>query len=264
METVIINDKRFDERIAQLVDALLKDAAVVLADESRLFLKMAIRLTPPKTKAQGEQAINDDLGRIVSGGNESFLNHVVETFGADSVRGYQTNKRGEKYLLEMGHVAPTGEGLAAYHQKNRTKRGRVTMAGQFTRDIGRWKARDKWVVGYAALAAYKAKIMARVGMRKSGWLRAYYEVGGKLPAWIQRHAQRGMGRVQNNLSTPGHPSIVMASHAPGVKDDERILRDTFRARAEAIGKRLKLIASGYAADVKAGIKIRPHAKRTVD
>lgn len=269
METVTINDERYNARVAELYDVLVMqgrsgDAATIIEDEARLFLKQAIRLTPPRTKAQGEQAIHDDLNRIFSGGNDAFLNHVVEAFGSDHVQQWFTNKRGEKYLMDVNHISVDGDGMYDFHQKNRTKRGRTTMAGQYTRDIGRWKEHNKFVVGYGALAKYRAKIKDRVGMRKGGWLRAFYEVGGKLPQWIQRHARRGLGSVQNNLDVPNHPSIIMASHAPGVMDDERILKDTFRARGEAIKKRIRLIVSGYAADVKAGIKIRNHAKRSAD
>lgn len=262
MDTVTINDKRFQERLEQLVDALDVDPQVVLADEARLFLKQAINLTPPKSKAQGEQAIRDDLARTFTAANDDFLLYETGGFGSN-IDKWITNSSGQKVHIQFDGVDVNGRGMRRYHQSQRNARGRVVGRGAKGNKVGdTWKAR--YVVGYAAMAEYTAQVLARVGIRKSSWLRAYYEVGGKLPAWIQRHAQRGMGGVQNNLHVKGHPSIVMSSHAPGVKDDERILRDTFRARAEAIGKRLKLLASGYAADVKTGIKIGKHAKRMVD
>lgn len=272
METVTISDERFQARLAELGDALHKDPQVVIADEARLFLKQAINLTPPKSKAQGEQAIRDDLNRVFTPADGEFLQYE---FGETVRRGHLgggfngqidqwfTNRSGQKVHAQFEQLDIHGGGMRKFHQSQRNGRGRTVGSANRGSKIGEnWRAR--YVVSYAAMADYAKKVMARVGMRKSGWLRAYYEIGGKLPSWIQRHARRGLGRVQNNLETPGHPSIVMASHAPGVMDDERILRDTFRARREAIGKRIKLIVSGYAADVKAGIKIRNHAKRSAD
>lgn len=263
METIVINDQKFQERIEQLVDALGKDPQVVLADEARLFLKQAINLTPPKSKAQGEQAIRDDLNRTFTAANDDFLIYEADGGFKSNLDKWFTNAKGERVHMQFDAVDVQGRGMRRYHQSQRNARGRTVGRGNRGSKTGSlWKAR--YVVGYAALAEYTAKVLQRVGIRKSGWLRAYYEVGGKLPSWIQRQAQRGMGRVQNNLNVKGHPSIVMASHAPGVMDDERILRDTFRARGEAIAKRIKLFLSGYSEDVKSGIKIRTHAKRMVD
>lgn len=263
METVTINDERFQQLLAQLVDKLGLDAKVVVADEGRLFLKQAIGLTPPKTKAQGEQAIRDDLARVFTPANESFLIYEFSSRDKSNVDQWFNNSKGQNVHVQWDGLDIHGSGMRIYHQQQRNARGRTVGRGSKGNKIGElWKA--KYVTSYDAFNTYLKKIQARVGMRKAGWLRAYYEIGGKLPQWIERHARRGLGRVQNNLDVPNHPSIIMASHAPGVMDDERILKDTFRARSEAIKKRIKLIVSGYAADVKAGIKIRNHAKRSAD
>jgi hypothetical protein len=270
MEFATFKSEKFEEQLNALSDVLIgkgieSDPAVILADEARLFLKQAIRLTPPKTKAQGEQAIQDDLSRIFSGGNKSFLEHVIEITGKDhDIQHWFTNKRGEKYLMDVNYISPDGDGMYQFHQKNRTKRGRTTTAGQFTRDIGRWKEHNKMIVGYAERDRYFERTKARVGMRKSGWAQAYLEMGGKLPKWISDKLKYGLGKVQNNLHVQGHPSVVMSSHARGVMEDERIIKDTFRARGEAIAKRIRLIVSGYAKDVKEGIKISRKAHRTAD
>lgn len=265
METVTFNDAKFQAQLNALADVLISsgvqsDPAVIVADEARLFLKQAINLTPPqKGKAQGEQAALADIKRIFTGADESFLLYEFGNSGANIDRWF-TNKKGEKVHAQFEALDIHGAGMRQYHTSQRNSRGRTVGRHNESRQGSDWKAR--YVVSYGALADYSKKILSRVGMRKSGWLRAYYEMGGKLPAWIQRHASRGLGRAVNNLATPGKPSVVMASHAPGVMDDERIIADTFRARREAMAKRIRLIVSGYAADVKAGIKISNKARRT--
>lgn len=263
---ITVDDTRLQARIEELYDALAgagrgSDCATILEDEARLFLKTAIALTPPKNKAQGENAVKSDLKKIFTPVEDVFAQYIASEFGTSGVDKWLTSPSdGRRYELKWDTLDVQGYGMDAYHERSRNARGRVPgrqlpkIAGKF------WPA--KYVVSQSAFASYLAKLKTHVGMRKSGWLRAYYEVGGKLPSWIQRHASKGLGRVVNNLATPGKPSITMASHAPGALDDERVLREAFKIRIRVIGRRIKLLASGYAKDVASGMRIRKHAAKT--
>lgn len=261
-ETVTFDDSRFQAILQILADVVPVDAKTLLKDEMRLFLKQALNFTPPKTRAQGEQAIEDDLGRTFTGASEDFL---LYEFGESSANIDQwfTNRNGEKVHAQFDNMDTLGRGMNAYHQSQRNARGRSGFGKPRGNKHGEnWKAR--YVVGYEALTAYKARVKARVGMMKSGLGIAYAKLGGKLPDWVSRHIAKQLGTLRDNLDVPNHPSIVVTAHPPGIVSQERILTETFRARREAIAKRIRLIVSGYSQDVKNKIKIRTRAAMQPD
>lgn len=259
---ITINDARYNDMLDDLSQALHVDGQVVVRDEFRLFIKQAIKFLPPKNKAQGEKAIDSDLKYIFPTAEVGFLQHVAETFGTDHVQKWLTNKKGEKYLIDWDRISVNGDGMAEFHQQNRNARGRVTKAGRFTRDIGRWKAHNRLMVSQEAFARYRAKVIAKVGLMKSSLWDAYETVGGNLPNWITRHDFRKWGTVINNLSTPSKPSVGLRAHAPGIASFERVFQNALKARMGAIPRRLKLIASGYGKDVASGIRVASRARRT--
>lgn len=258
-DTVTIDDTRFQEQLQRLADVVPIDAQTLIKDEARLFLKQAIGLTPPKTRAQGEQAIRDDINRVLTGANEDFL--LYEFANQASVDQWFTNRKGEKVHAQFDHLDINGRGAKSWHERNRNARGRIPSGMKSGSKQGEnWKA--SYVVSYAAKAAEIARSIAKVGIRKSGWAASYIFVGGKtLPDWVKRHMYRNAGDVQGNLDSQS-PWLLMSSHAPGCLGDERILTNTFRARGEAIGKRIRLIVSGYSKDVQQKIKIQKHARAT--
>lgn len=267
MEVVTCDDVRFQVAIAGIRDALIADgrqgdAANIIEDEARRFLKKAVQLTPPKNKMQGEQAVEDDLKHVFTPADADFL---LYEFGGSrgNVDQWFTNKKGEKVHAQFEALDIHGAGMKKFHAMQRNARGRTMRGlsrGNKTGEL--WKAR--YVVSYDALADYARKIKARVGMRKSGWLRSYNELGGKLPSWIQRQISRALGGVVNNLGVKGKPSILMSSHAPGAKDDQRMLAAVLRSRAVAIERRFRLIMNHYAWDIKSGGGVKRHATRTED
>lgn len=267
MEVVTCDDVRFQVAINGLHDALIGDgrdgdAAFVVENQARIFLKKAIQLTPPKNKMQGEQAIEDDLKHIFTPADVDFL---LYEFGGS--RGYVdqwfTNKKGEKVHAQFDALDIHGAGMAKYHAEKRNARGRIPSGKSRGNKIGElWRA--GYVVSYDAFTDYKRKIKERVGMRKSGWLKAYIAIGGKMPDWIMRQARRALGGVVNNLGAKGKPSILMSSHAPGAKDDQRMLATAFNYQAGAMERHITLIVNNYGRDIKLGGQVKRHATRTED
>lgn len=270
--TISIDTRRWNELALSLSVALKKDAGEVLRDESRLFLKQCISFTPPRNKKQGENAIAGDLfGRSQfqkgqrSPGIFSKIPEAKRHFytESDSVIVWADGGRivavGDANLYRPG---ATMETMRSHHYKNKTKRGRVSQAGAWTKNIGRWKARTLMFVQEQTANQYLKSLFNRVGRLKAGWLPAFTRLGGKAKAWIQRHQSGARGYIVDNSSNPTAPYIDMENHAAGVGETKRIVNNALRARQSAMARRLKLILGAYSADVAKGIRARSKARRT--
>ncbi len=70
-----------------------------------------------------------------------------------------------------------------------------------------------------------------------------------------------MCRCLNNLYDPLNPRIEMANGAPGIQGDAHVIHSAMRVRYEAMGRRMRLVLSGYSKDVKNGIAIQKKERR---
>jgi hypothetical protein len=263
--SVTINDVRGQSMLNDLREATGKDAAVILHDEFRLLMKQIITLTPPhglgqSALAAGEGAVKSDLGKAFQPVDEELLNEIGSKFGVDGIDTWITGKSsGDKIHLLWDRLDPSGEGMSDFHQKHRDSRGRVR--GVRKKVIGAWAA--SYVVAKQDFAEYLKKILSHVGRRKAGWAVAYMELGGKVQEWIRRHVNSGAnGDVEIRLSDPNNMRISAFNSSPGIKDDERIIRDAQRVRREAMAKKLALIISCYSKDVAQKIRPRRRAQLT--
>jgi hypothetical protein len=126
------------------------------------------------------------------------------------------------------------------HTSQRDNRGRVT------------NFKNVFVLEKKKLNAYIKSIQARVGYMRAGWVPAYKSLGGIVKEWIARHT-RPNGFVVSNL-TGEKPSIVIGNTTPGISQVRRIVESALRTRSVSMRRKIKLIISGYSADVKAGLK----------
>lgn len=253
----------------ELHDALIGagqpgDAATVLEDEFRLWMKQVTRLTPPRgfgtdAKKQGEDAIKRDLSKIFTPVNEELLNDIGSQFGVDGIDQWITGSKGDKLHLVWDKIDPTGKGIQDFHRAHQDNRGRVRKGLKGTA-VNVWRA--LYVVSFADFAAYLNKILSHVGRRKAPWAMAYSRLGGAVQNWIARHFGASVdGAFLNDISNQTNPSITAWNWAPGIRDDERILRDSKRIRTEAMKRRLTLILSGYSKDVASRMKITRKAHK---
>ena len=233
------------------INATKQDATEVIRTESRLFAGQAMRLTPPKRKAQGNKTVKNDIMKIVDVASEGLIRRVIENTGSGDSK--------KTWLNDSG--------LKEFHRKSRTKNGRVSTAGDRTRNIGRWVARDKMVVPEKVRKSYIRKVQRNVGRLKAGWLPTlarFPSVGGRKPAkWITDHNSGARGSA--SIIGAGSPKVfsVMINNAEGSGSSQmgHIVRSTLKARLNAITRHLKLHNSGYSKDMAAGMRMRSRAKR---
>jgi hypothetical protein len=262
MFTAELDTTKLNERIFELRDAIAGqggDVSTIFEDESRLFLKQVIRLTPPKTRQQGEAAVTRDIGKLFTGVNEEMLNLIGSEHGVTNIDAWITSATGSHIELDWRRIDPTGDGMAEFHNRNRDSRGRAY-------NLKRQKSL-KWyspyVVSFGDLAKYREKIKSHVGRRKAAWAKSFTALGGKVTNWIGRHMNGAKGEFHHSTN-PEHPSITMINRAPGIGQDLHFVRGAMRVRQEVIRRRIKLIVSGYSSDVANGMKIRRKAHKTAE
>lgn len=195
-----------------------------LGKQGQLLAEHCMRLTPPKSAAQGRKRVQRDLEKIF---------HPVDPAGLDSpslrklvyrgdAPGWEAFARNVRKGPLAGTVAVTPD--AALHQANRDSRGRARRTNMVTL----WPQRG-------ALKALINAAKERVGWGKGGWLRGYLALGGRrAPDWVLRHgAVRG---VFVDGRSAERPAIEVRNDTGWGRSGEsqRIVGNALAARARAM------------------------------
>jgi hypothetical protein len=156
--------------------------------------------------------------------------------GKNAVRIFAT-KGGEVYGVDTERFLPnaTLSDLAQAHQEHRTKRGRVTTAGQRDRVVGRWRWLNVIIVKDRLLERFIKQKQKMVGQAKGGWVDAFIKCGGQISGggWVGRHRKAGTGLVK----VGGHSvkiSYINRSQWAGGGDPTRVVAKTLEGRERAM------------------------------
>lgn len=231
--TMTMDQAQFGSDVRKLMALTNKTMNEVLEGQGKLFVRDAMRFTPPFgdapitealkiQKKAGEGAIMHDL---LGGGTRAWktprpgLFVVIPntlkansekrrgTFESRTKTGRKTKVKGAADVLitaqkdgtilaadiETWRVNATLQELLDHHAKFRSQRnGRVTTASARTRDVGRWKFIDKWVITQTQFNRIKKFLFDRVGLAKSGWIKAGRHLGlesSQMQGWITRNTR---------------------------------------------------------------------------
>jgi len=259
--TISLDTRDLNRALQGLAIATGKDADTIVMEEARLFAEQAVKRTPPKTLAQGRRAVARDIKKILGGASEDLIKKAIEwNGGEDSVRQHFKRKDGSTYLIEWNHTQLGSAGIAQHHERHRDRRGRVSTAGDRDRTIGRWKARDKWIVPHDVRARYIKDRQENVGKLKAGWMPAIRKFHGKAPKWVKKHNPRGSAQFRG--AKTNDVRAIMVNAAKGAGNIDRFLGQVLRIRLSAMMRKLRLIQSGYAKDFARQMRIQTRARRT--
>jgi hypothetical protein len=259
--TISVDTSDLNKALQGLAIATGKDADTIIIEESRLFAEQAMRRTPPRTLAQGRRAVARDIKKILSVASEELIRKAIDWHGGeDHVRQNFTRKDGSTYLIEWNHTQLGSEGIEAHHNRHRDKRGRVSTAGDRERTIGRWKARDKWIVPHKVRADYIKEKQSNVGKLKAGWMPSVRLFHGKAPGYVRRHNPRGSAQFRG--ARTNDVRAIMTNTAKGASGIDRFLKQIVRIRLSAIMRKIRLTQSGYAKDFARQMRIQTRARRT--
>ena len=141
---------------------------------------------------RSEVAIDRDLRRIFTALPDSLINHAVNdlpvSLTSDSQKLWVT-KAGRVYGVEKRLFRPDATIEQMYdHHRRYFKNGRMTQAGTYERQIGRWIFIDKMVVRYSAYNRYLRYVREKMGILAGGWADAAAQLKVRMPKIALRHA----------------------------------------------------------------------------
>lgn len=202
-----------------------------------LFLKDAIRFTPPKNKPQGENAIKRQLSRVFNPVASLFVDEIGSRCGISNIDTFHTPPGKQiPWHLKWKRLDPSGRGMAEFHKSRRDSRGRVSSGHGFRISRNEWEA--DYVVAYEQYAEYLQATLNKVGRMKAGWISAADQLGLKVPPWIARHRSGARSWVSDvsTLNDQIHPSITIKNSARGVGQIAHVIESALKKRAQAMVK----------------------------
>lgn len=209
----------FDENVVKRLATAKRGALPVLVEQGKGIIKEIMNLTPPgSTKRDGlqkpaqragQQRIYDDLlgggsrnkeqrsGGIFSPMARGIIERTIRENGYDEFPRLWVTMEGTVFGVEKDLLFPhPSESDIRAHHKAYFKNGRFTRAGGATRDIGRWRFIDKFVLPKEDFKAYLKEQYAKVGYLMSGWRVAARKLGLNIPDWVANADGPSSGEIQ--------------------------------------------------------------------
>lgn len=225
-----------------------QELRAVYRDQMRMSSNSLVRTFPVPTRYAGRQAILDDLNNVFVEAPSTFLLESWEAIGQPPARAFKA-KGGGVLGVDEAHYNPSGDAamMAMHHQRYRLKStGRVTKAGAFTRDIGRWKFINRQIVPPGAIRRYARGVYKRVGMLKSGWM---FPTGAglvtKAPSWVRsaRDAVGTRAAFVDRMTPSANGFLQLTNQVPYAKRQIGLVKIELRRRLSDLkryaGKRLQ-------------------------
>ncbi len=170
--------------------------------------KEKVSMFDAATIARGQSAIKRDVlgGKqrrgIFSPLADSLIDSALETgvYENESVRLF-VKKNGDVYGTDRTHFQPDAgyDQLRAIHKAN-FRNGKMSSAGSYTRDIGRWKFINIYVVRQSSADSYLAEIYKHIGYLASCWNRAAKLVRARIPSYARGKNGPGNGELETEGS----------------------------------------------------------------
>jgi hypothetical protein len=260
MMTVNINSKKLNEQLAYLHDAMIGsgrtgDMATLIKDETRLLIQQAIKLTLPvasarsngsaandsTNKKQGLTAVARDIGRAMFVPKET-------AWKSKSIKKMIRDEDGDAFANFISRVpkmkAWKVEAFSKdLHQSKRDSRGRI----QHQKKV--------FVMQHNAVMKYIKETQKHVGHLRSAWLGSAARAGiqgVKATAWVRKNSNSG--NIGINRLTGSTPSVVIGVTSKGIGASTAAFKRALARREWAIRAKIRLILSGYAKDIAAGIR----------
>lgn len=197
----------YDLAVRRLVTELGIEGPRAVQTAARQLFEELLRITAPKTQAQGRKAVARDISRAMwaidpAKIHNAILRQAVEDGEFDVVMAFLNNLRkvGRGGLLSRYRLEHFNPSL---HQSVRDRRGRVR------------RSRGIIVLERSKHSRYVKEIQGHVGATKYAWGVGAQRMGATIPGWILKH-HAGLGVLEDNLANREDPSVAMTNKGPGI------------------------------------------------
>jgi len=229
-----LDTKKFNRQLAELGDKLKLDSGQLVRDETRKFATLAMRLTPPRSLAQGRKRVAADLRKIFTSVDQGFLNWLILNHGDHDIDTWITKGNGEKVHIKFDRIDSSGTYMRGFHHRQRGSRGRALVARAKMRK-GMWGAAH--VVSDRQMKRYTSTVQTQVGKLKSGWTEPLKRLGANVPGWVAKHG--GQGDAQDNTRNTNFPQYTVWNLAKGAGNYRREMQAALNIRSKQMAANLR-------------------------
>jgi len=201
----------------------------VMRDQMRLWTNDVIKMTPPKTKAQGRGAVLRDLNMLFDAVRDPEVMYFFEDLDDRGVLPSNIVINAEGNIDEM----------AERHKRTRTRRGRVT---KHMRQKQAWKSgklvmEAKMYVPQRAFNQYSRRKTKNIGLTKAGWLGGGNPFKSKAPGWVTKQQKRG--EAGGKIDKKGNGRLFVQNNVPWASQLEQLFAPARRTRERDMRKHLE-------------------------
>jgi outer membrane lipoprotein SlyB len=210
---ITIDSEAFSRDVGRFALLSGRSFADELKNQAKGVMREVLKVTPPfnqnntsisSAKGSGLGAMRRDLaGGGRSRGNrragvfvvlaDSMIDSALDTgiYQSENVRLF-VRKDGTVYGTEKQYFKPNAsmQELRDHHQRY-FKNGKMTTAGSYERNIGRWKFLDQMVIRRSTFERYLKTLEPRVGFLGGGFKSAAKGLGVSIPLFMRRHSAPG-------------------------------------------------------------------------
>ena len=226
---MITDTKQFSMDMHRLTKQYGVGVDEVMRDQMRLWTNDVIKMTPPKTLAQGRGAVIRDLNMIFSDVKDREVMNFFEDLDDRGVLPSNIVINAEGNLDEMEER----------HNRTRTRRGRVTehMKHKKGFKLGKLEMDAKMYVPRSAFNKYKKKKTSNVGITKAGWLGGGNPFNSKAPAFVMK--QKKQGEAGGRIDKKGNGKLWVQNNIPWASRLEHLFGPARRTRERDMKKHLE-------------------------
>jgi len=245
--------------LQRFADAVGKDSGPLIAEEARLFWQDVMKFTPPKTLAEGRNAVDKEIRRAFPDFtvNARTSSRVLDAYEYATRTGDigPLNHRFEK----AGNVRRAVKFDKALHKKSRNSSGRVVFPRiqQMIATEQDRAARERYILETQKKSGMVKGAIGKIILHVNSLVRFKANV----PAWIARNADAGSRWLSTAFSASLDKGKPFVRAGVGVHPEaKKAVGRALRNREKAINKKVRALVSGKAAIIKGRFTILERIK----
>lgn len=228
-----------DTAIRRYITELGVEAPKIVRHTFKLMMADVIRITAPKSLAQGRKRVAWDIGKAVFSLDPAKLTRWDRLRNAVLARDTQT-------VLQILSTVKQG------NWKNLTTIVPFKKSLHRSAQDSRMRVRKRGHVATLDTSIYNKYVVTtqgHVGFLRSGWAPAARIAGSNLPTWISRHTNPPGSAVDRSMD---QNPVMTATHTGGKTTDAlavRLIRSAIERRARAMHRDVDQIIAGRASQL---------------
>jgi soluble cytochrome b562 len=258
MVSIETDVRQLQSALANLAEAAKVELGPVIKEEARYLLNLFIKFTPPKSRKQGEGAVQSDMANLATPLSYPELEAKAGKKGFyRSMAKYVRNRETEKLKLLFQNpnfkffhgrqMLSNVDEIRRAHRQRQNRRGRIP--------------KDTNMAAYSSdMKEFSKEIRSRVGWTASGWIPAAKAAGAKYKKFSDRFGDKS-GRAASNF-VGVNPFFVAINKDVKIPNYQRLIDAAVASRTRTTLRKIAAIGAGRAVNLgftKVGGKSLPIA-----